>query len=258
MATRKIVRIDEGKCNGCGLCIPNCAEGAIQIVDGKAKLVSDKFCDGLGACLGHCPEDAITIIEREAEDFDEQAVEAFLHAQKKSQAQPQFQFSGCPSSKAMQFEAPRTVAATGRTASSPSELTQWPVQLKLVPVNAPYFENADLLIAADCVPFAYPDFHRDFLKGRAVVVGCPKLDDIQLYREKLAAIFRENSIKSVTVPFMEVPCCFGLVKATEDAIEASGKSIPFKKVRIGIRGEIKPEEETPAVARPRTFAHPQG
>jgi Pyruvate/2-oxoacid:ferredoxin oxidoreductase delta subunit len=257
MATRKIVRIDEEKCNGCGLCIPNCAEGAIQIVNGKAKLISDKFCDGLGACLGHCPEDAITIIEREADAFDEKAVEAFLHKQKKAQPQPkpQPEFSGCPSSKVMHFQVPKSKAESGPKGSTVSQLTQWPVQLKLVPVDAPYFQDADLLVAADCVPFAYPDFHQDFLKGKAVVVGCPKLDDIQLYREKLTAIFKANSIRSVTVPFMEVPCCFGLVKATEDAIEASGKDIPLKKVEIGIRGDIKPEQEVGAAQRPRTFAH---
>lgn len=257
MATRKIVRINEEKCNGCGLCIPNCAEGAIQIVDGKAKLISDKFCDGLGACLGHCLEDAITIIEREAEEFDEKAVEAFLHKQKKAQPQPkpQPEFTGCPSSRVIHFKAPKAV--TGRETAGPSvsQLSQWPVQLKLVPVEAPYFEDADLLIAADCVPFAYPNFHQDFLRGRALVVGCPKLDDIQLYREKLTAIFKANTIKSVTVPFMEVPCCFGLVKATEDAIEASGKDIPLRKVKVGIRGEIKPEAEAGAFNRPRTFAH---
>ncbi|MBM4278962.1 MAG: 4Fe-4S ferredoxin [Deltaproteobacteria bacterium] len=259
MATRKIVKIDEEKCNGCGLCIPNCAEGAIQIVDGKAKLVSDKFCDGLGACLGHCPEDAITIIEREAADFDEKAVEVHLHKKQGAPPQlhpkPQPEFTGCPSSRAMQFEVPKPKAQSGAKESTVSQLSQWPVQLKLVPVNAPYFEDADLLIAADCVPFAYPDFHHDFLKGKAVVVGCPKLDDIQLYREKLTAIFKENSIRSVTVPFMEVPCCFGLVKATEDAIEASGKDISFKKVKIGIRGEIKPEAEVGAFASPRIFTH---
>jgi Pyruvate/2-oxoacid:ferredoxin oxidoreductase delta subunit len=260
MATRKIVKIDEGKCTGCGLCIPNCAEGALQIVDGKAKLITDKFCDGLGACLGHCPEDAITIIEREAEEFDEKAVEVHLHQQKEStqphKPQPEHPFGGCPSSRVLQFQAPEPRVEYGQKESTVSELSQWPVQLKLVPVDAPYFKDADLLIAADCVPFAYPDFHRDFLKGKAVVVGCPKLDDIHLYREKLTAIFKANSIKSVTVPFMEVPCCFGLVKATEDAIEASGKDIPFKKVKIGLRGEIKPESETGAFNRPRTFAHP--
>ena len=260
MATRKIVRIDEEKCNGCGLCIPNCAEGAIQIVDGKAKLVSDKFCDGLGACLGHCPEDAITISEREAEEFDEKAVEFHLHNQRgiqpKPQPKPQPEFTGCPSSRVLQFQVPKPRTESDPKESTVSQLSQWPVQLKLVPVDAPYFEDADLLIAADCVPFAYANFHQDFLRGKALVVGCPKLDDIQLYREKLAEIFRTNSIKSVTVPYMEVPCCFGLVKATEDAIEASGKNIPLKKVKIGIRGEIKPEQEAGTFVRPRTFAHP--
>ena len=254
MATRKIVRIDEEKCNGCGLCIPNCAEGALQIVDGKAKLMSEKFCDGLGACLGHCPEDAITVIERDAEEFDEKAVEIHLHKQNEAQPKPQPVFTGCPSSRAMHFKVSEAGAESGSVAPSVSQLAHWPVQLKLVPVNAPYFQDADLLITADCVPFAYPDFHRDFLKGKAVVVGCPKLDDIQYYQEKLTEIFKTNSIKSITLPYMEVPCCFGLVKATEDALAASGKKIPLKKVKIGIRGDIKPEEQTGAAQRPRMFA----
>ena len=260
MATRKIVKIDAEKCNGCGLCIPNCAEGALQIVDGKAKLITDKFCDGLGACLGHCPEDAITVIEREAEKFDEKAVEAFIHQKEETQPQPEPKpqpiFAGCPSSRAMQFKVPEPKTDSASSTPSVSQLTQWPVQLKLVPVNAPYFQDADLLIAADCVPFAYANFHRDFLKGKAVVVGCPKLDDIQFYKEKLTEIFKTNSIKSVTVPYMEVPCCFGLVKVTEDAIAASGKNIPLKKIMIGIRGDVKTEEEVRTFDRPRTFAHP--
>ena len=257
MATRKIVKIDEEKCNGCGLCIPNCAEGALQIVDGKAKLMSEKFCDGLGACLGDCPEDAITVIEREAEDFDEEAVKAHLHKKPEAKPEPKPQpvFTGCPSSRAVHFKVSEARAESGSVTPSLSMLTQWPVQLKLVPINAPYFQDADLLIAADCVPFAYPDFHRDFLKGKAVVVGCPKLDDVQYYKEKLTEIFKTNSIKSITLPHMEVPCCFGLVKATEDAIAASGKNIPLKKVKIGIRGDIKTAEEVRTFNRPRTFAH---
>ncbi|NWF92133.1 MAG: 4Fe-4S binding protein [Syntrophaceae bacterium] len=243
MARRKIVRIDEEKCNGCGLCIPNCAEGALQIVDGKAKLLSERFCDGLGACLGHCPQDAITIIEREAEDFDEEAVETHLH-KKESEPKPQPAplFTGCPSSRPLHFNVPK---ATGERASTPSisMLSQWPVQLKLVPVNAPYFQDADLLVIADCVPFAYANLHQDFLKGKAVVMGCPKLDDIRYYKEKLTEIFKTNSIKSITVAYMEVPCCFGLVRVTEEAIRGSGKDFPLRKVKIGIRGEIKPEEE---------------
>ena len=259
MATRKIVRIDEEKCNGCGLCIPNCVEGALQIVDGKARLITDKFCDGLGACLGQCPQDAITIIEREAEDFDEKAVEAHYHKKAEPESKPQSRpepapFAGCPSSRMMHFKAPEPRTEAGRSAPSVSMLSQWPVQLRLVPVNAPYFQDADLLIAADCVPLAYANFHQDFLKGKAVVMGCPKLDDIQSYKEKLTEIFRANSIRSVTIPYMEVPCCFGLVKVTEEAIKASGKDIPLKKVKIGIHGEVKPEEAE-AIPRPRTFAH---
>jgi len=252
MATRKIVRIDEEKCNGCGLCIPNCVEGALQIVEGKGKLISDKFCDGLGACLGHCPQDAITVIEREAEDFDEKAAEVHLH---KKEAQPQPEFTGCPSSRPMHFKVPESRMEGSLAIPSISMLSQWPVQLKLVPVNAPYFQNADLLVVADCVPFAYPNFHQDFLKGKVVVVGCPKLDDIQYYKDKLTEIFKTNPIKSVTVPYMEVPCCFGLVKATEEAIAASGKNIPLKKVKIGIRGQIQPEEQTREFHHPHPFAH---
>jgi len=256
MATRKIVRIDEEKCNGCGLCIPNCVEGALQIIDGKARLMSEKFCDGLGACLGHCPQDAITITEREAEEFDEKAVEAYLH--KKQQAEPKPQpspFTGCPSSRAMRFKVPEAQSEPGSTGPSVSMLSHWPVQLKLAPINAPYFQDADVLVAADCVPFAYADFHRDFLKGKIVVVGCPKLDDVEYYREKLTQIFKANSIKSVTVPYMEVPCCFGLVRAVEDALAASGKNIPFRKVKIGIRGEIKPEDHAGVSQRPHPALH---
>jgi NAD-dependent dihydropyrimidine dehydrogenase PreA subunit len=258
MATRKIVKIDEEKCTGCGLCIPNCAEEALQIIDGKARLVSEKFCDGLGACLGHCPEDAITVIKREAEDFDEKAVEAYLHKQKESKPRPKPQpvFTGCPSSRPMHFKVPQAQTETVSNMRSVSMLSHWPVQLKLVPINAPYFQDADLLVTADCVPFAYANFHQDFLKGKAVVVGCPKLDDIQYYKEKLTEIFKTNSIKSVTVPYMEVPCCFGLVKATEDAIAASGKNIPLIKVKIGIRGEIKTEAEERTFSHSQTSAHP--
>ncbi len=245
MVKRKIVKIDEEKCTGCGLCIPNCAEGALQIIDGKAKLISEKFCDGLGACLGHCPEEAIMIIEREAEDFDEKAVELHLHKQKPSQPEPEPQhaFIGCPSSRPIQFKVPNLRSDSASSTAFVSQLTQWPVQLKLVPTHAPYFQEADLLIAADCVPFAYANFHGDFLKGKALVVGCPKLDDIHFYKEKLTEIFKTNSIQSVTVLYLEVPCCFGLVKATEDAMGGSGKKIPFKKIKIGIRGDIKSEEE---------------
>jgi Pyruvate/2-oxoacid:ferredoxin oxidoreductase delta subunit len=260
MAARKIVRIDEEKCNGCGLCIPNCAEGALQIIDGKVKLVSDKFCDGLGACLGHCPQDAITIIERDAEDFDEEAVQLHFHKKNEATPEPKPQpaplFPGCPSSRPMHFNVQESGTETASATPSGPMLSQWPVQLKLVPVNAPYFQDGELLVAADCVPFAYPNFHQDFLKGKALVVGCPKLDDIQFYKEKLTEIFKTNSIRSVTVSYMEVPCCFSLVKATEEAIATSGKNIPFKKVKIGIRGEIQLEGQVGTTQRPHTFAHP--
>jgi Pyruvate/2-oxoacid:ferredoxin oxidoreductase delta subunit len=266
MATRKIVRIDEERCNGCGLCIPNCAEGALQIVDGKAKLISDKFCDGLGACLGHCPQDAIIISEREAEEFDERAVELHLHEEKgperkakveaRTVTHPSMLHGGCPSSRPMQFKTADPGKEEDTVRPSVSMLTHWPVQLKLVPVDAPYFKDADLLVAADCVPVACPDFHRRFLKGRTVVVGCPKLDDLRYYREKLAEIFKNNSIKTVTVLYMEVPCCLGLVKATEEAMKASGKNIPISRVRIGTQGEIQPEGQSSLFQQPHTFAHP--
>ncbi|MGQ9509157.1 MAG: ATP-binding protein [Thermodesulfobacteriota bacterium] len=233
MAKRKIIWIDEQKCTGCGLCIPNCAEGALKIIDEKAKLISEKFCDGLGACLGYCPEEAITIIEREAEEFDQKAVEFHLSENKKAENQPIE--TNCPSSRSVQFHA----------SSSTSQLYNWPVQLKLVPIDAPYFENANLLITADCVPFAYSDFHQDFLKERVVVVGCPKLDDIGLYRDKLTAIFTSNSIISLTISYMEVPCCFSLVRMVEEALSASGKNIRLRKVKISIRGEIQTDEEIP-------------
>jgi Fe-S-cluster-containing hydrogenase component 2 len=255
MATRKIVKIDEERCNGCGLCIPNCAEGALQIVDGKAKLISDKFCDGLGACLGHCPQDAIRVTERDADDFDEKAVELHLHRTHGVNAEPQAVFNGCPSSRPIHFQVSES-RLESTLAASVSQLSHWPVQLKLVPINATYFKDADLLIVADCVPFAYSNFHEDFLKRKAVVVGCPKLDDIQSYKEKLEEIFKVNSIKSITLPYMEVPCCFGLVKVTEDAIKASRKKIPLKKVKIGIRGDIKPEMDGRVFHHPHAFAHP--
>ncbi len=269
MATRKIVKIDGEKCNGCGLCIPNCAEGALQIIDGKAKLISERFCDGLGACLGHCPQDAVSVTEREAEEFDEKAVEAHLRKEGESRLrhQPQTEsikhkpqpapFGGCPSSRVMQFKISQPGSTADLSRSSASMLSHWPVQLKLVPVNAPYFQDADLLIAADCVPFAYPDFHRDFLKGKAVVVGCPKLDDIAFYIEKLTEIFKTSSIRSITVPHVEVPCCFGLVRAVEEALRASGKEILLKKVKIGIQGNIIPETEERGFRSPQPGVHPR-
>jgi len=238
MVLRNIVKIDEEKCTGCGLCIPACAEGALKIVNGKARLVKDIYCDGLGACLGECPQDAIIIIQREAEEFDEKAVEEYL---KKSQITPSVHHAdqhsfGCPSAQARQIKRAseeKPILLEKRE----TKLTTWPVQLKLLPPNAPFLENADLLITADCVPFAYANFHEDLLRGKTLAIGCPKLDDAIIYRDKLAQIFRMSNIKSVTVVNMEVPCCFGLYRLVKDAIAASGETIPLKQVTISIKGE---------------------
>lgn len=249
MAIRKIVNIDENKCNGCGLCVPNCAEGAIKIIDGKAKLIAENLCDGLGACLGECPQGAITITEREADEFDEAAVHAHLAKKEEHSCHGGHGHhqngGGCPGSRAMAINRQDTETKASAVSSGDievkikSQLTQWPVQLMLAPERAPYFENADLLITADCVPFAYPNYHMDLLKGKKVVVGCPKLDDTGYYVEKLTGIIGNNSIKSVTVAFMEVPCCSGIVRAAEAALEMSGKNIPLKKIRISINGEAE-------------------
>ncbi len=208
MPKRKIIKISEEKCNGCGLCIPSCAEGAIQIIDGKARLVSDLFCDGLGSCLGHCPQGAITIEEREAQYYDEKHVMGNV--------------AGQGAKEKSNFE---------------SRLVNWPVQLMLVSPQAPYLSGADILIAADCVPFAYASFHEDLLKKKILLVGCPKLDNIEVYKEKIAQILKLNNIKSITYAHMEVPCCFGLVGIIEDVITATGKKINFYEVVIGIKGE---------------------
>lgn len=230
MAKRKIISIDDTRCNGCGKCIPNCPEGAIQVIDNKARLISDLFCDGLGACIGHCPEGAITIEEREAAPYDEKKVMANI---------VKHGFSGCPGSKVIDMGKERSGANSSTGVSVAPELKTWPVQIMLVPVNAPYFNGADLLIAADCVPFAYADFHRDMLKGKVLLVGCPKLDDIAVYQEKISAIIKNNDIKSVTYAHMEVPCCSGLINVIEEAVGKSGKTILFKDITITIKGEKK-------------------
>lgn len=230
MAKRKIINIDEEKCTGCGLCIPSCAEGALQIVDGKARLVKEIYCDGLGACLGHCPEDAITIEEREAASFDEKATERHLEDMKKEKSKELP--CGCPGTTVQSFK-------KNESRKRESELTHWPIQLMLVPVEAPYLKDADLLVAADCAPFSYPDFHQDFLRGKALVIGCPKLDASTIYEEKLAEIIKANNIKSITVLHMEVPCCFGLNQIVSEGVRMSGKDVPVKQTTIGIRGDIK-------------------
>jgi Fe-S-cluster-containing hydrogenase component 2 len=236
---RKIVSIDEEKCNGCGMCIPNCAEGAIKVIDGKARLVDDRFCDGLGACLGHCPQDAITVIERDAPEFDEQAVKKHLDVLKKPQMAPHSMPHACPGSMAMDFRGERSESKTsaGASARQNSELRQWPVQLMLVSPEAPYFKNAELLVAADCVPFAYPNFHSDFLTGKSLVIGCPKLDDAEFYIDKLTDMLKRNNIKGITLVNMEVPCCFGLQRIVEEAMQRSGKVLPVRQTVITIRGE---------------------
>lgn len=250
MATRRnIVKIDEEKCNGCGLCVPACAEGALQIIDGKARLVSEVYCDGLGACLGECPQDAITIEERDVEEFDAEAVEHHLAQQAKDKIEAESQVAteedsfprGCPGTMARTLEAGDAQPAAAEdddTATTPSLLRNWPVQLRLVPVFAPYFDGSKLLIAADCVPFAFADFHRRLLPDRTLVVGCPKLGDTELYHRKLTQIFKQNSIQSIEVAHMVVPCCFGLALLVQLALKESGKDIPLTLTRISIRGEI--------------------
>jgi len=239
MVKRKIVNIDEKKCTGCGLCVPNCAEGALQIINGKAKLIKDIYCDGLGACLGHCPEDAITIEERDVKAFDEEAAKKHLEQIKNKETDKLP--CGCPGTavrtlkpKEMKDEECRVKAGKRK-----SELTNWPVQFKLVPADAPYLKNADLLIAADCVAFSYPDFHQDLLKGKPLIIGCPKLDEVDLYIAKLTQVFKANNLKSVTVAHMEVPCCFGLNHIVSEAMKLSGKKIPLKEITVGIQGDIK-------------------
>ncbi len=233
---RSIVYIDEEKCNGCGLCIPNCAEGAIKIINGKAKLVDDRFCDGLGACLGHCPQDAITIIERDAPEFNEEAVKVHLKPKMTEKKVEKSIPCGCPGSMAMDFRSEKK-SVGGATARQKSELRQWPVQLTLVSPEASYFKDSELLVAADCVPFAYPNFHSDFLAGKSVIIGCPKLDDAESYVDKLAEMLKKNNIKSITLVNMEVPCCFGLQRIVEEAVARSGKVLPIRQTVITIRGE---------------------
>jgi Fe-S-cluster-containing hydrogenase component 2 len=237
---RKIIEIDDELCDGCGQCVPSCAEGAIEMIDGKARLVAEKYCDGLGACMGECPTGALRIVEREAEDFDEEAVEQYL-SEKPSEPEPVSMACGCPSSQIQTFipEAPSgEFAATEPQAGTGSALTHWPVQINLIPAKAPFLKGADLLIAADCVPVASPNFHRDFVKGKVVMVGCPKFDDVAEYINKFTDIFKIAGIRTITVVVMEVPCCSGLPMVVKRALEASGKEIPMEEVVISTRGEI--------------------
>jgi len=236
---RKIIKIDEEKCDGCGACIPACVEGALQIVGGKAKLVSEKYCDGLGACLGECPQGAITIEEREAWEFDE---EAARHCPEEKEDTTEKLPCGCPSATVTQFERPAATRVAREDAiPNQSMLGHWPVQLTLVPPTAPFLQGADLVLAADCVPFACASFHQDFLRGHALLVACPKLDDFQAHQMKLTDILSHSQVKSLTVVRMEVPCCSGLAHMAKQAIRLSSKDIPFEEVVIGIRRDEIPQ-----------------
>jgi ferredoxin len=303
MSVRKIIEIDEEKCNGCGVCIPNCPEGALQVIDGKARLISDLFCDGLGACVGECPEDAIHVIEREAEAYNETKVMKNIVRQGKNVIKAHLKHlrdhnetrllaeaekylednnienpldkeevddklpCGCPGSRVMDLRqeaggsketgssssAARSAVGDSKVAQiedllkqlkdeKKSSLQQWPVQITLVPPNAPYLDKADILIAADCVPFAYPGFHEDLLENKILLVGCPKLDDTEFYLNKITEIIKSNDISSITVAHMEVPCCSGMLHIVDQAIKDSGKNIPVHSIEIGIKGKILSEK----------------
>jgi len=269
---RRIVSIDTEKCNGCGQCVKACAEGAIELFAGKARLVAERYCDGLAACLGECPQGAISMIEREADDFDPQAVERYLshttnhkfqltnsksgknakklksHQDSGNPQPPTFNLqsgdrdtlpSGCPSTQLQMFQAPSGCAEEQRTGSrQQSALTHWPVQIKLVPPTAAFLKNADLLVVSDCVPVAYPNFHRDFVKGRVVMMGCPKFDDIDEYINKFSQVFKTAGLNSITIAIMEVPCCSKMPLIIKKAMELAGKSIPTESVVINARGNI--------------------
>jgi len=243
---RKIIQIDENKCDGCGLCVPTCAEGAIQVRDGKAKLVAEIYCDGLGACLGECPRGALKIIEREADEFDEAAVEGHIKSKETGPVPEEPTMAcGCPSSQIVSFAS----LQPSRGGSKPvaqigiaSALSHWPIQIRLVPPTAPFLKNADLLVVADCTPVAYPRLHDDFMKGRVVLIGCPKFDETDMYVHRFAQIFKEADIRSITVLVMEVPCCQGLPVIIRDGMNMAGKNIPLEKVVIGRTGQVLKRE----------------
>lgn len=248
MPVRKIIEIDEAKCNGCGNCVPACAEGAIEIIDGKAKVVKDMYCDGLGACLGHCPEDALKIVEREAEPFDEEAAMEYVRQKEAAQEKSQpgnkpggcpgaalSNLGGCPGSGLASFKAePKTSGSNKETTSS---LGHWPVKIRLMPVDAPVLNGADLIIAADCAAVAHPDFHRAFVPGAVVLIGCPKFDADADYPNRFAELFASSNPASVTVVRMEVPCCGGLPYAVQNGLSASGSDVPYREVIVGRSGE---------------------
>jgi Fe-S-cluster-containing hydrogenase component 2 len=238
---RKIIAIDEGLCTGCGVCVPACAEGAIEVIDGKARLVADRYCDGLGACLGECPTGALKIMERPAEEFDDKSADVHLQRHEDTAPEAPTMACGCPSTQIECFDSPRAHhehRKLSTQASDASALAHWPVQIRLVPPTAPFLQEAHLLVAADCTPIAYPYFHRDLLEGKVVLVGCSKFDDADAYIERFAAIFKTTDIKAVTVVVMEVPCCQGLPVIIKKGMELAGKSIPVEQVIISRRGDI--------------------
>ncbi|MGD9212922.1 MAG: 4Fe-4S binding protein [Desulfobacteraceae bacterium] len=239
---RKIIEIDEEKCDGCGQCVISCAEGALEIIDGKAKVISDNLCDGLGACIGECPQDALKIIEREAEDFDEEAVEKHLANENKTEKAPATLACGCPSTQIQSF-APANACQKANTpqnvdADEASALSHWPVQIRLVPPTAPFLKGADLLVVADCVPVAFPGLHRQLLREHVIMIGCPKFDDAKEYIEKFTAIFKTAGINSITTVVMEVPCCSALPAMVKKGLELSGKDIPTTQITVSTRGKI--------------------
>ncbi len=242
---RKIIEIDEERCDGCGQCVPACAEGAIQVIDGKAKLVADKYCDGLGACLGDCPNDALLVIERDADEFDEEAVEEYLKTVKEPAQQPEQPSMpcGCPSTHIQSFDGPAGHhGCPGHHAhqhknNSVSALSHWPIQIRLVPPEAPFLKGADLLVLADCVAAAYANLHQDLMPGKTVLMGCPKLDDAEFYIQRLAEIFKSAGLKSITIAMMEVPCCSGMAQIVREALKEAGVSIPVEQRIISVRGE---------------------
>jgi Fe-S-cluster-containing hydrogenase component 2 len=237
---RKIIEIDEELCTGCGDCVPDCAEGSLQIIDGKARLVADKLCDGLGACLGSCPTGALRIIEREADEFDEEAVEEFLAEQKKKQKTAVTATGGgCPSAqlKTMQPLSP-CHAANKPSSQAGSALSHWPVQIRLIPPTAPFLENADLLIAADCTAVSYAGLQEDFIQGRVVMMGCPKFDDQQLYVDRFTELFKTRKLNSVTILIMEVPCCSSMLQIVKKAYTDAGTEVPVRQVVVSTQGQL--------------------
>ena len=241
---RKIIEIDEELCDGCGQCVTGCAEGALDIIDGEAKVISDNLCDGLGACIGECPTDALTIIEREADEFDEEAVEAHLKSRHAPENKPVMPFAtgGCPSA-GMKMFAPRTPGepappgSLGEGSAVDSALTHWPIKIRLVPPHAPFLKQAHLLVLADCGAVAFPTLHQDYLKGRVVLIGCPKFDEVKEYIERFAQIFSQADIQTVTAVRMEVPCCAGLLVIVQKAMEKAGVDIPLEEVVLSARGQ---------------------